>query len=102
MARRCRRRRSPQCWRSAATSRGSSAQQSQRHWGRWPARLLHEKTVGILGIGVIAEALAPKCKAMGMTVIGITSAPRDVAGFDRMHPVSELVGVCPSSTISCC
>ncbi len=34
------------------------------------------KTVGILGIGVIAEALAPKCKAMGMTVVGITSAPR--------------------------
>src|SRR5712672_3542754 len=24
-------------------------------WGRWPAKLLHEKTVGILGIGVIAE-----------------------------------------------
>jgi D-2-hydroxyacid dehydrogenase (NADP+) len=70
-------------------------QQSQGHWGRWPAKLLHNKTVGILGIGVIAEALGPKCKAMGMTVIGISSAPRKVAGFDRMHPVSELVRVVP-------
>src|SRR5262245_43288628 len=70
-------------------------QQEKKHWGRWPARLLHEKTVGILGIGVIAEALAPKCKAMGMTVIGITSAPRPVAGFDSVHPVSELLTVVP-------
>ena len=71
-------------------------QQKDRHWGRWPARLLHEKTVGILGIGVIAEALAPKCKAMGMTVVGITSAPRQVAGFDRVHPVGELLQVLPT------
>jgi D-2-hydroxyacid dehydrogenase (NADP+) len=70
-------------------------QQSQGHWGRWPAKLLHNKTVGILGVGVIAEALAPKCKAMGMTVVGISSAPRKVAGFDRMHPVSELVSIMP-------
>ena len=71
-------------------------QQKDGHWGRWPAKLLHEKTVGILGIGVIAEALAPKCKAMGMTVIGITSAPREVAGFDRVHPVGELMQVLPA------
>jgi D-2-hydroxyacid dehydrogenase (NADP+) len=70
-------------------------QQSRGHWGRWPAKLLHNKTVGILGIGVIAEALAPKCKAMGMTVIGITSAPRSVAGFDRVHPTSEMLSVLP-------
>jgi len=70
-------------------------QQSQGQWGRWPAKLLHNKTVGILGVGVIAEALAPKCKAMGMTVVGISSAPRKVAGFDRMHPVSDLISVMP-------
>jgi phosphoglycerate dehydrogenase-like enzyme len=69
--------------------------QDERQWRRWPAKLLHEKTVGILGIGVIAEALAPKCKAMGMTVVGISSVPRPVAGFDRVHPVSELLSVVP-------
>jgi phosphoglycerate dehydrogenase-like enzyme len=67
--------------------------QDQHQWKRWPAKLLQGKTVGILGIGVIAEALAPKCKALGMTVVGITSSPRKVAGFDRMHPVGELLPV---------
>lgn len=69
--------------------------QDEHAWKRWPAKLLYEKTVGILGIGVIAEALAPKCKALGMTVIGITSSPRKVGGFDRIHPVSELKKVLP-------
>ena len=36
--------------------------QDQHQWKRWPAKLLHEKTVGILGIGVIAEALAPSAR----------------------------------------
>ena len=73
------------------------------HWGRWPAKLLHDKTVGILGIGVIAEALAPKCKAFGMTVVGITSAPREVAGFDRVHPHRRTARrCCRSSTTWCC
>ena len=69
--------------------------QDEHQWKRWPAKLLHDKTVGILGIGVIAEALAPKCKAMGMTVVGITSSPRKVAGFDRVHPMGELLTVLP-------
>ena len=65
--------------------------QDEHAWKRWPAKLLQDKTCGILGIGVIAEALAPKCKALGMKTIGITSAPRPVAGFDRVHPVGELL-----------
>src|SRR5262245_1097528 len=69
--------------------------QDDRQWGRWPAKLLHNKTAGVLGIGVIAEALAPKCKAFGMTVVGISSAPRPVAGFDRMHRIDELHRVLP-------
>ncbi len=62
-------------------------------WERWPATLLRGKTVGILGVGAIAEALAPRCKAMEMTVIGISSAPRDVAGFDAIRARSELMNV---------
>ena len=65
--------------------------QDARQWQRFPAQLLHNKTVGILGIGVIAEALAPKCKAFGMRVVGVSSGPRAVAGFDRMHGRDELL-----------
>jgi len=64
--------------------------QDKHQWQRWPAQLLDNKTVGIFGIGAIAEVLAPKCKALGMQVVGVSSAPRSVAGFDRMHATSEL------------
>lgn len=67
--------------------------QEKRQWQRFPAQLLHNKTVGIFGIGAIAEALAPKCKIFGMRVIGISSAPRPLAGFDRMHQSAELAKV---------
>ncbi|MGH6741242.1 MAG: D-2-hydroxyacid dehydrogenase, partial [Bradyrhizobium sp.] len=69
--------------------------QDEHQWKRWPAKLLHNKTVGIIGIGVIAEALAPKCKVMGMNVVGVTSSPRQVAGFDSVHPMSQLFTVLP-------
>src|ERR1700680_936186 len=51
-----------------------AVQNQDRHlWERWPASLLDGKKLGILGIGVIAETLAPTCKALGMTVGGITA-----------------------------
>src|SRR5205823_3469092 len=69
-----------------------SIRNQDRHvWTRWPPKLLEGKTVGIFGVGLIAEALAPKCKALGMTVIGFTSARRDLPGFDRMHGRGELI-----------
>jgi D-2-hydroxyacid dehydrogenase (NADP+) len=67
--------------------------QERRQWQRFPAQLLHNKTVGIFGIGAIAEALAPKCKIFGMRVIGISSVPRELPGFDRMHASTALTEV---------
>lgn len=65
--------------------------QAAQVWERWPSQLLYGKTVGILGVGAIAEALAPKCKAMGMRVIGVSSAPRAIEGFDRLYHKDELL-----------
>ena len=43
------------------------------------------------GSGQIAQALAPRCQAMGMTVVGISRSPRPVVGFsDRVVPRNEL------------
>jgi D-2-hydroxyacid dehydrogenase (NADP+) len=64
--------------------------QTAHNWERFPARLLKDKTVGIFGIGVIAMELAPKCKAFGMKVVGISSARRDVPGFDRVYARDQL------------
>ncbi|HZT63863.1 MAG TPA: D-2-hydroxyacid dehydrogenase [Burkholderiales bacterium] len=59
-------------------------QRNARKWERYPSQLLKGKAVGIFGVGAIARSLAPKCKSFGMSVIGITSSPRSMEGFDRM------------------
>lgn len=65
--------------------------QEQHTWKKhWPCRLIEGKTVGIFGIGAIAKALAPRCKAMGMRVVGISSVKRVVAGFDQIFGRDEL------------
>jgi len=69
--------------------------QDRRSWNRHLPRLLEGKTVGIFGVGGIGAALAPKCKALGMTVVGVDPIKRDVAGVDRMHgwdEVSRVIG----------
>jgi phosphoglycerate dehydrogenase-like enzyme len=69
--------------------------QDRGEWERWPSQLLAGKTVGILGVGLIAEYLAPICKAFGMTVVGITGSPRPTPSFDRMVKRDDLVAVAP-------
>ncbi len=68
----------------------SLRQQAQRKWERFPVKLLKGKTVGIFGVGTIAVELAPKCKALGMKVVGVSSAARTLPGFDAMHAREEL------------
>jgi phosphoglycerate dehydrogenase-like enzyme len=70
--------------------RRSWANQQRGQWERFPVSLLKDKTVAILGVGSIAEELAPKCAALGMRVVGISSAVRDVAGFERIWPREQL------------
>ena len=67
--------------------------QDAGRWDRFPVNLVKGKTVGILGVGVIATELAPRCQALGMTVIGITSSPRSIPGFDGMVSRDELLDV---------
>jgi len=65
----------------------------RRAWERWPARLLEGKTVGIFGVGLIGAALAPKCKALGMKVIGVDPIRASAPGVDTMVPWDEVLQV---------
>ena len=67
--------------------------QNENRWERWPARLLAGKTVGVLGVGLIAEYLAPVCKTLGMKVVGISTGPREANGFDRIVHRDDLAKV---------
>ena len=58
-------------------------------WTRWPQPLLQNKTACVLGLGAIAEHMAPVLKAFGMRLTGVSS--RDAApGFDAVFPRARL------------
>ncbi len=63
--------------------------QTDKNFERRPQRLLWNKTVVIVGVGVISEDLARCCKAFGMNVIGITSRT-SVPNFDKLMPREQL------------
>jgi D-2-hydroxyacid dehydrogenase (NADP+) len=71
------------------------ANQAARRWQRWPSQLLEGRTLGILGVGQIGEALATRARAFGMRVIGVSSGSREVAGFDRLYPREQLRDAVP-------
>jgi D-2-hydroxyacid dehydrogenase (NADP+) len=64
--------------------------QAEGRWERWPQPLLFKKTAVIVGVGAIAEALAPRCQAFGMKVYGVSGSTRIPPGFDGMFARSEL------------
>jgi phosphoglycerate dehydrogenase-like enzyme len=66
-------------------------QRLAKKWERYPGTLLDGKTVGILGVGAIAEGLAPRCKAFGMRVVGISRSYRPIPGFDKIFSRGDIV-----------
>lgn len=64
--------------------------QDRRAWERWPTTLLYNKKVGILGVGIIGESLARKCKAFEMTVWGVGRVKRSVDAVDEFHTLEAL------------
>jgi D-2-hydroxyacid dehydrogenase (NADP+) len=66
------------------------ANQAQHRWVRWPQPLLLGKTVVLLGLGAIAEALAARCQAFGMCVVGVSDGRREAAGCDAVLPRAAL------------
>ena len=67
--------------------------QDQGVWERWPGKLLWKKKVGILGVGVIGEEIARKCKAFGMEVFGIDIIKRKLDCIDAFYGPEEIVKV---------
>jgi D-2-hydroxyacid dehydrogenase (NADP+) len=62
-------------------------------WERWQGKLLWKKKVGILGVGVIGEEIARKCKAFGMEVFGIDIIKRKLDCVDVFYGPEDMVKV---------
>ncbi len=60
-------------------------------WEPWPGQLLWQKNVGILGLGVIGQELARKCKAFGMTVYGMDIVRSENASVDHFFGPEDIV-----------
>jgi phosphoglycerate dehydrogenase-like enzyme len=61
-------------------------------WQRWPGKILEGKCIAILGLGLIAKALARRCKAFDMTVVGVTGTLRALENFDDVRSYDALPG----------
>ena len=67
--------------------------QVQRRWDRGVARTmsdLHGRTVAIIGLGNIGQAVARLARAYGMRVVGCRRREKLVPLVDRVYPVPEL------------
>lgn len=64
--------------------------QSRHKWERWKQPLLSGKTVCIVGLGSIAEALAKRCVALEMNVIGVSNGRTTVPGFSKVYRREDL------------
>jgi phosphoglycerate dehydrogenase-like enzyme len=67
------------------------ANQRERHWEKWPQPLLHGRSLLILGAGASGEALATRCKALGMAVVGVSASRESAPGFDAIVPRERLI-----------
>lgn len=66
-------------------------QQEQKVWSA-KVRIdeMYEKTVCIVGAGTIGEAVAEKCRAFGMTVLGISRSGKSHPAYDRVGMVEDI------------
>lgn len=67
--------------------------QSERRWERWAVDRLEGKTLALVGLGNIGQAVAHKATALGMRVVGVKHSPDSVSaaervvGPDRLHEI---------------
>lgn len=65
--------------------------QRQAKWQRWPQPLLLDKTMVVVGVGAISEALAHRAKAFGMRVAGVSDSRATAKDFDEILPRRDLI-----------
>lgn len=66
------------------------ANQAAHKWDPWPQPMLYGRRVCIIGLGAIAEDLATRLIALGMTLSGVSDGRKQVPGFADIFPRSEI------------
>ncbi|TDL66566.1 D-2-hydroxyacid dehydrogenase [Rhodococcus qingshengii] len=70
--------------------------QQERKWHHSDMKLeMHEKTVGIIGVGTIGKEAAKIAKAFGMKVLGVRHSGKQQEFVDEMFTTNQLDAVLP-------
>lgn len=75
-------------------------QQQQKQWEHADLKLeIHEKTIGVLGVGAIGLETAKIAKAFGMKVLGVRHSGKSTDYVDEMYTPDQLSDVLPQCDI---
>ncbi|MET0986393.1 MAG: glyoxylate/hydroxypyruvate reductase A [Steroidobacteraceae bacterium] len=77
-------------------------QQSAREWRVLPTRYAHERTVGIMGLGVLGRDLAVKLRMLGFNVRAWTRTPKELAGIAGFNGPQQFAEFLSASEILVC
>ncbi|MFS0862937.1 D-2-hydroxyacid dehydrogenase [Fredinandcohnia sp. 179-A 10B2 NHS] len=70
--------------------------QQEKKWHHSGLKLeIHEKTIGIIGVGAIGKETAKLAKAFGMKVLGVRNSGKDVEFVDEMYTSTQIHEVLP-------
>lgn len=69
---------------------GFKIAQAQKNWISGKVEPIAGKTVLILGLGQTGMAVAARCKAMGLSTIGVRARPKDTPNVDEVHGMDAL------------
>jgi D-2-hydroxyacid dehydrogenase (NADP+) len=72
-------------------------QQRAGVWAPWAPPTLAGRTVAVVGLGTVGRTLGPLCRALGMSVIGVSRSADAADGFDRLVPPERLAEVLPTA-----
>lgn len=65
-------------------------QQPQKQWKRVPVEEIHDKTIGIVGLGSIGREIAKKAKGMGMHVVASKQTMTTEIFVDKLYTPDQL------------
>jgi len=72
-----------------------AAKQQQKEWSNLRVNLISRRTLGIVGLGTVGEAIARKAKAFDMTVLASKNSPVESPYVDKVYPADGLHDMLP-------
>ena len=71
--------------------------QRRAHWESLYSTPIRGRTVVVIGAGSIGAAVARRCRALGMRVLGVTRHGRPLDAVDEMHTTGRLDDLLPQA-----